>query len=299
GLSQGGVVRADTVVLAGEALPARVAQQIQEATSCRRIANIYGPTEATVYATAWYCERPVDQPPPIGRPITNTEVYVLDDRLRPVPVGVMGELYIAGTGLARGYLGRAGWTAARFIANPFGAPGQRMYRSGDLVRWAPGGQLEYLSRVDDQVKIRGFRIEPGEIEAVLATHPGISEVVVMARPDQSGNKRLMAYLVPTSDLVPATAQLRAHITHTLPDYMVPTLFVTLNELPLGPTGKLDRNALPVPNRAADPVAEYVAPRTATERVLADIWAQVLGVERVGVHDNFFELGGDSILSIQV
>ncbi|MBV9061151.1 MAG: amino acid adenylation domain-containing protein, partial [Pseudonocardiales bacterium] len=302
GLSHGqGTVRADTVVLAGEALPTRVAREIQEVTGCRRLANIYGPTEATVYATAWYHDgdTPVDQAPPIGAPITNTQVFVLDGRLRPVPVGVVGELYLAGAGLARGYLGRPGLTASRFVANPYSAPGQRMYRTGDLVRWAPAGQLEYLGRVDDQVKIRGFRIELGEIEATLATHPGISEVVVIAREDQPGTKRLVAYLVPAGQDAPSTADLRDYLTRTLPDYMVPALFVTLDELPLGPTGKLDRKALPAPDSPTAPVAAYIAPRTEIERILADIWAQVLGVDRVGVQDNFFELGGDSILSIQV
>ncbi|MDT7655186.1 MAG: hypothetical protein QOI36_6597, partial [Pseudonocardiales bacterium] len=302
GLAHGqGTVRADTVVLAGEALPARVAREIQAATSCRRIANIYGPTEACVYATAWYHDgdTPIEQAPPIGAPITNTQVFVLDGRLRPVPIGVIGELYLAGPGLARGYLGRPGLTASRFVANPFGAPGQRMYRSGDLVRWNPAAELEYLGRVDDQVKIRGFRIELGEIEAALGTHPDINEVVVVAREDQPGTKRLVAYLVPTGPDTPSTAELRDHLTQSLPDYMVPALFVTLDDLPLGPTGKLDRKALPAPDQLTTPVAEYIAPRTDTERILADIWAQVLGVDRVGVEDNFFELGGDSILSIQV
>ncbi|HEX8935881.1 MAG TPA: amino acid adenylation domain-containing protein, partial [Pseudonocardiaceae bacterium] len=301
GLSLGAAVRAETVVLAGEALSVTAAQQIQAATSCRRIANIYGPTEATVYVTAWYSEpgARVDQAPPIGRPIANTQVYVLDSGLRPVPIGVIGELYLAGAGLARGYLHRPGLTAARFVANPFGGPGERMYRSGDLARWTAGGELEYLGRVDDQVKVRGFRIELGEIETVLVSHPGVRDTVVTAREDQPGAKRLVAYLVPTSDGRPTTAELRAHISETLPDYMVPALFVTLDELPLGPTGKLDRNALPAPDQLITPVAEYVAPRTDTERVLADILGQVLGAERVGVHDNFFELGGDSILSIQV
>ncbi|HZS19595.1 MAG TPA: amino acid adenylation domain-containing protein, partial [Pseudonocardiaceae bacterium] len=302
GLAQGqGTVRADTVVLAGEALSTRVARDIQRATGCTRLANIYGPTEATVYATAGYhdSDTPIEQAPPIGAPITNTQVFVLDAWLRPVPVGVVGELYLAGAGLARGYLGRPGLTASRFVANPFGAAGERMYRTGDLVRWNPAGQLDYLGRVDDQVKIRGFRIELGEIEATLATHPGISEVVVIAREDHPGTKRLIAYVVPDGQGAPSTAELRDHLTHTLPDYMVPALFVTLDELPLGPTGKLDRNALPAPDQPSAPVATYVAPRTDTERVLADIWAQVLGVDQVGVEDNFFELGGDSILSIQV
>ncbi|HEX8934355.1 MAG TPA: amino acid adenylation domain-containing protein, partial [Pseudonocardiaceae bacterium] len=297
----GGVVRAESVVLAGEALSARVARRIQAATSCRRIANIYGPTEATVYAAAWYSEDEVqgDQAPPIGRPIANTRVFVLDAWLRPVPVGVVGELYIAGAGLARGYLNRPGLTAGRFVACPFGAPGQRMYRTGDLVRWNADGELEYLGRVDDQVKVRGFRIELGEIEAALATHPGIDQVVVTAREDQPGTKRLVAYLVAVGQEGPSAAELRTHVGRVLPDYMVPALFVTLDELPLNANGKLDRKALPAPDQPLTPIAGYVAPRTDTEQILAGIWAQVLGVDRVGVEDNFFELGGDSILSIQV
>ncbi|MGC1734298.1 MAG: non-ribosomal peptide synthase/polyketide synthase [Pseudonocardiaceae bacterium] len=308
-LSQGGVgVTADTVVLAGEALSARATREIASATSCRRIANIYGPTEATVYATAWYgdvggCDS--DQAPPIGRPISNTQTFVLDDGLRPVPVGVPGELYLAGHGLARGYLDRPGLTAQRFVANPFGAPGARMYRTGDVVRWNAAGELEYLGRVDHQVKIRGFRIELGEIEAVLAGHPDVAQVVVIARTqapsetDGSGNQRLVAYLVATGSNIPTTAALRSFLGELLPDYMVPAAFVVLAELPLNSSGKLDRRALPAPEWGGADTAAYVAPRTEAQCVVARIWAEVLGVERVGVDDNFFELGGDSILSIRV
>ncbi|HEX8934314.1 MAG TPA: condensation domain-containing protein, partial [Pseudonocardiaceae bacterium] len=266
------------------------------------VTNLYGPTETTIWSTAARLDTArLDTfgAPTIGTPIGNTQAYVLDTQLCPVPIGVAGELYLAGRGLARGYLRRPGLTAARFIANPFGARGERMYRSGDLARWAPSGKLEYLGRADEQVKIRGFRIEPGEIETVLATHPGVSEVVVIAREDQPGTKRLVAYLVAAAEQVPTTAELRAHLTHTLPDYMVPAVFVMLEALPLSVNGKVNRKALPAPDQIIEPVAEYVAPRSATEQTLTAIWVEVLGVDRVGVQDNFFELGGDSILSIQV
>jgi amino acid adenylation domain-containing protein/non-ribosomal peptide synthase protein (TIGR01720 family) len=299
-LSQGSLaVRAENVVLAGEALSARAVRDISEALPGSRIANIYGPTEATVYATAWYSEgEDLDQSPPIGRPIANTEVYVLDSGLQPVPCGVAGELYIAGRGLARGYLNRPGLTAERFVANPYGAPGSRMYRTGDVVRWSASGQVEYLGRADDQVKIRGFRIELGEVESAVTGYHDVVEAVVIARQETSGHQRLVAYLVPTTGSTPDPAALRGFVAQLLPDYMVPSAFVVLDQLPLNPNGKLDRRALPAPDWTAAS-GNYIPPRTDTERALAQIWAEVLGVERVGVEDNFFELGGDSILSIQV
>ncbi|MGH3788279.1 MAG: amino acid adenylation domain-containing protein, partial [Pseudonocardiaceae bacterium] len=262
-VSQGSAsVTANTVVLAGEALSARTAREIAAATSCRRIANIYGPTEATVYAAAWYRDADAldgDQAPPIGRPISNTQVYVLDGGLRPVPVGVPGELYLAGRGLARGYWDRPGLTAQRFVANPFGAPGSRMYQTGDVVRWNATGELEYLGRVDHQVKIRGFRVELGEIEATLAGHPDVSEVVVtaLAENNSSGSLRLVGYVVPAGDVVLNSMDLRSWLARTLPDYMVPAVFVVLDGLPLGPTGKVDRRALPAPEWGAGRSVEYV------------------------------------------
>ncbi|MGH3989246.1 MAG: condensation domain-containing protein, partial [Pseudonocardiaceae bacterium] len=217
---------------------------------------------------------------------------------RPVPVGVTGELYIAGIGLARGYLHRPGLTATRFVANPYDTPGMRMYRTGDLARWTPHGQLHYLGRADDQVKIRGFRIEPGEIETALATHPDVAQVVVIAAEAAGpGGKRLVAYVV--ADESVDSSQLRAHAADMLPDYMVPAVFVMLDALPLNASGKLDRRALPAPDVGAALATGYVAPRTDTEQTLAEIWAELLRVDRVGVEDNFFALGGDSILSIQV
>ncbi|HSV65772.1 MAG TPA: amino acid adenylation domain-containing protein, partial [Mycobacteriales bacterium] len=285
----------------GDVVPAGVVRRVLAACPGLVVVDGYGPTETTTFATSYRMAAAASVPEsvPIGRPLDNMRVYVLDGQLRPVPVGVPGELYIAGAGLARGYLDRPGLTAQRFVADPFGPPGQRMYRTGDLVRWTVGGEVEFRGRTDDQVKIRGFRIELGEIEAALATHPAIADVAVIARADQPGAKRLVAYLVPAPGIaMPEAAELREHLGATLPDYMVPSAFVVLDELPLSVNGKLDRRALPAPDLSAASIG-YQPPRTEAERVLAGIWAEVLGVGRVGVEDNFFELGGDSILSIQI
>ncbi|MGW4943412.1 non-ribosomal peptide synthase/polyketide synthase [Actinoplanes sp. NPDC004185] len=266
----------------------------------RRMINAYGPTESTV-VTSWTGPLTPGRVPPIGRPIPNTRVYVLDAALQPAPVGVAGELYVAGSGLARGYLHRPGLTAERFLADPFGAAGSRMYRTGDLARWTTAGELEFLGRADDQVKIRGFRIEPGEVEAALTAHAAVAQAVVVAREDRPGSKRLVAYVVPPAgQSAPGTVELREFLGRSLADYLVPAVFVALPALPVTANGKLDKRALPVPDPAApEPGAGYVAPRTDTERALAGIWGDVLGLDRVGVHDNFFDVGGDSILSIQV
>ena len=265
--------------------------------------NIYGPTEGTVYST-WHLvsrigEEGATQSPPIGTPIANTRVYLLDDDLKPVPPGAPGELYLAGEGLARGYLSRPALTAERFLADPFSAePGQRMYRSGDLARYLPDGQLEFLGRIDEQVKIRGYRIELGEIETALLAHPEIREAVVVADADGPA-KRLVAYLVPAGEL-PSVTELRAHLARSLPDYMIPALFIELERLPLTPNGKLDRKALPAPDSSRPELGhEYVEPRSTREQTLAAIFATVLRLERVGIYDDFFALGGDSILSIQI
>ncbi|MDT7797559.1 MAG: hypothetical protein QOI78_992, partial [Actinomycetota bacterium] len=274
----------------GDVVPAAAVRQVRDACPGLTVVDGYGPTETTTFASR--CVLPPDEPVPdvvpIGGPLDNMAAYVLDAGLRPVPPGVAGELFVAGTGVARGYLGRPGLTAERFVANPFGAPGARMYRTGDVAGWSAGGMLEFVGRADDQVKIRGFRIELGEIENALAAHPGVAEAVVVTR-----DKRLVAYLVGTA----TTTDLRAWLQRDLPDYMVPAAFVTLDALPLSRNGKVDRQALPEP--AAEPAAGYLPPRTETERVLAGVWADVLGVPAVGIEDNFFELGGDSILSIQV
>ena len=281
------------VFVGGEALASNLAREVTSGWNVRLV-NLYGPTETTIQVTSWSWQHDGDgQFAPIGRPIWNTRVYVLDDGLQPVPVGVAGELYIAGSGLARGYLNRPGLTAERFVADPFGPPGSRMYRTGDRARWRPEGTLHFLGRADHQVKIRGFRIEPGEIEATLGQHDGVAQAAVVAREDRAGDKHLVGYVVPAAGHVPDATMLRQHLARTLPDYMVPAAFVVLDALPLTPSGKLDRNALPAPDQ--QPVTEYTPPRTATERVLAGLWAETFGLARVGIHDNFFDLGGHSLL----
>ncbi|GAB2776620.1 non-ribosomal peptide synthetase [Streptomyces chlorus] len=259
--------------------------------------NMYGPTECTVDATYGRCADHPDRPV-IGRPGRNLRAHVLDGALRPVPPGVPGELYLAGAQVARGYLGRPGLTASRFLADPFGAPGQRMYRTGDRARWDERGLLEFLGRADEQIKIRGFRIEPGEVEAALLAHPDVSEAVVTAR-EHAGRLMLVAYLVPAQNAVPTADELRLALRRTLPDHMVPAAFVPLARIPRTSSGKTDRRALPAPPTQPDPATTYVAPRPGTEETLAAIWADVLRTERVGARDNFFALGGDSILSIQI
>ncbi|MDH6228214.1 amino acid adenylation domain-containing protein/non-ribosomal peptide synthase protein (TIGR01720 family) [Streptomyces sp. MJP52] len=260
--------------------------------------NVYGPTETTVDAVYGRCADSPDRPV-IGRPGRNLRAHVLDGALRPVPPGVPGELYLAGPQVARGYVGRPGLTAARFLPDPFGrTPGERMYRTGDRVRWDAQGRLEFLGRVDEQVKIRGFRIEPGEVEAALLTHPDVADAAVAAR-DHAGRTMLVAYLVPAADRVPPSDELRVRLRRTLPDHMVPTAFVPLERIPRTSGGKTDRRALPAPPAQPDSTTPWVAPRAGTEERLAEIWKDVLGVERVGAQDNFFSLGGDSILSIQI
>ncbi|MBV8858951.1 MAG: amino acid adenylation domain-containing protein [Acidobacteria bacterium] len=290
------------VICSGEALPFELQERFHARLPATGLHNLYGPTEAAVDVTFWECER--DSPRrvvPIGRPIANTQIYILDRETAPVPAGVAGELHIGGIGVARGYLNRPALTAEKFIPDPFSAePGARLYRTGDLARHLADGEVEYLGRLDHQVKVRGFRIELGEIEAALARHPSVREAVVLAREDAPGMKRLVAYFVAEPQSAPTLAELRAHLKELLPEYMIPTAFVTLERMPLSPNGKVDRKALPAPDKSKLTAGtEFVAPRGANEETLAAIWAQVLRLERVGARDNFFELGGDSILSIQV
>jgi amino acid adenylation domain-containing protein/non-ribosomal peptide synthase protein (TIGR01720 family) len=268
-----------------------------------KLVNNYGPTENTVVTTSGgiSSRELIDRTPTIGRPIANTQVYLLDKNLQPVPIGIPGEIYVGGAGLARGYLNHPDLTALAFISNPFSnTPSRRLYKTGDLARYLPEGNIEFLGRLDDQVKIRGFRIELGEIEAVLGQHPAVAETVVVVREDIPGNKRLVAYLVTKESLAPSMQELHRFLKQQLPEYMVPSAFVLLDALPLTANGKVDRLALPAPDTTRPELAgTYVAPQSSVEELLAGIWTDVLGLEKVGIHDNFFELGGDSILSIQI
>ncbi|HLL47433.1 MAG TPA: amino acid adenylation domain-containing protein, partial [Longimicrobiaceae bacterium] len=285
------------VVCSGEALPPALVERFHERfPPLVELHNLYGPTEAAVDVSWWACERQdsVDVVP-IGRPILNTRLYVLDAGLQPVPVGAPGELYIGGVQVARGYLNRPALTASRFVPDPLGpGAGSRLYATGDRARWRADGAIEYLGRLDDQVKIRGFRIEPGEIEAALRRHDGVRECVVVAREDRPGDRRLVAYVVGDVE----TCALRAHVRRTLPEYMVPTAFVFVDALPLTPNGKLDVRALPAPEYTAE-TDRSVAPRTPVEEVLAGIWADVLRLEGVGVEESFVRLGGHSLLAMRV
>lgn len=285
------------VLCGGEALPVDLGDALVEC--CAELWNLYGPTETTIWSTVAHVTS-CGQPAPVGRPIANTSVYILDGLGQSVPVGTTGEIWIGGLGVARGYLGRAELTAERFVADPFaGRPGARMYRTGDLGRFRPDGVIECLGRADTQVKVRGHRIELGEIETVLQSHPGVLQAVVVARNDAPGQTRLVAYVVPNGGDV-AAPELRKLVRRTLPDYMVPSVYVRLDAVPRTPNGKIDRKALPPPEPVSEaPAQAHELPRNSAERIVAESWGKALGVEGVGIHDNFFDLGGHSLLSLQV
>ena len=291
------------LIVGGDVLDPRVIARVLQRSSPQHLINGYGPTETTTFAITYEVSEIPARPKsiPIGRPISNTRIYILDGHGEPVPIGVAGEIYIGGAGVARGYLNRPELTAERFVADPFAEePDARMYKTGDLGRYLPDGTIEFLGRNDFQVKIRGFRIELGEIEARLAQHPAVREAVVLAREDGPGDKRLVAYYTVATEAEAAGAEaLRRHLSAALPEYMVPAAYVRLEALPLTANGKLDRKALPAPDGAAYAARGYEAPAGEIEMRLARIWAEVLGLERVGRHDNFFELGGHSLMAVMV
>ena len=309
--SGGRVLPRRYLLVGGEALPWELVERVRESfggSTCR-IINHYGPTETTVGSLTYHLgdadeeKRVAEQSAtvPIGRPLANTAAYILDEQLEVVPAGVVGELYLGGDGVAAGYLHQEGQTKERFVVDPFNQQaGARMYKTGDLVRYLPGGNIEFLGRRDDQVKIRGYRVELAEVEVVLREHEGVREAVVVAREDHTGDRRLVAYLVAAPEQALMTDQLRGFLREKLPEYMVPQTFVLLKALPLTRNGKVDRQALPAPDQERSDLGQaFVAPRTPTEEALARIWAEVLRLERVGVNDNFFELGGHSLLVTQV
>ncbi len=289
-----------TLVSAGEACTAEV---VRRWSPGRLFINAYGPTEATVCASLKVCGGEVLGAPTVGRPMSNTRAYVLDASLRPLPAGVAGELCVGGVGVARGYVGRPGLTAERFVPDPFvESAGERLYRTGDLALLLADGEIEFLGRMDRQVKVRGFRIETGEVEAALASHASVAAAVVVAQGESVEQRRLVAYFVPAEGgvEVPSASELRAFVQGRLPEYMTPAVFVELEQLPLTPNGKVDLRALPSPDiQRPSPGREFVGPRTPAEQLIAGIWAEVLGAERVGVEDNFFDLGGHSLLATQL
>jgi amino acid adenylation domain-containing protein len=288
------------VNLAGEALNKQLVDEIYNNSSVQVVRNLYGPSEDTTYSTFEVVARGNEVT--IGRPISNSQVYLLDAQMQPVPVGVAGEVYIAGAGLARGYLNRPDLTAERFVVGPFGKnAGGRLYKTGDIAKYRADGRIEYIGRKDHQVKVRGFRIEPGEIEAALNEHPAVRKAVVVVREDVAGDKRLVGYVVGREESEEVKiAELKSYLKERLPEYMVPGAIVVMGELPLTANGKLDRKALPAADGATlNEEKEFIAPRNVVEEMLASIWTEVLGIERLGINDNFFEIGGHSLLATQV
>ena len=293
-----------TVNLAGEPLQPRLVEQLYNLGTVESVMDLYGPSETTTYST--FTRRVVGGQVSVGRPISGTQVYILDRRLNPVPVGTVGEIHIAGAGVARGYLGRPELTAEKFIPDPFSSQaGARFYRTGDLGRWTLTGQIELAGRVDEQVKIRGFRVEPGEIEAVICQHPLVSRALVIVREDLEGNKKLVGYVIAKQGTEVTGAQLRGYLKEKLPEYLVPSAFVLLDEFQLTPSGKIDRRALPAPGVNKSQVSKsYAPPRTPVQKMLVNIWSNLLGIDPVGpdridIEDDFFELGGHSLLATQL
>ncbi|BBD60329.1 amino acid adenylation domain-containing protein [Nostoc sp. HK-01] len=290
------------ITCGGEALPVELIERFFERLCLDNVLfNCYGPTEASIDASFWKCQRGTNYlVAPIGCPITNTEIYILNEDLQPVAIGEPGELYIGGVGLARGYLNRPQLTAEKFIPHLFSQePGARLYKTGDLVSYLPDSNIEFLGRIDQQLKIRGFRIELGEIEATLNQHPALKQTLVMAREDVPGNKRLVAYVVAHPEQIPSQSQLHRFLQDKLPEYMIPATFVFLDALPLNPNGKVDRRSLPAPESFIQKLTEFIAPSNSLELQLAQIWQQVLGIQSLGVKDNFFELGGNSLLAMRL
>ncbi|MEH2281772.1 MAG: amino acid adenylation domain-containing protein, partial [Nostoc sp.] len=291
------------LLFGGEAVDPRWVQEVLEKGAPQQLLHVYGPTENTTFSS-WYLVEDLPTTAttiPIGRPISNTQIYIFDQNLQLVPVGVPGELYIGGVGLAQGYFNARELTQEKFIPNPFAGSrgGERLYKTGDLARYLPDGNIEYLVRIDNQVKIRGFRIELGEIEAVLSQHEDVQVCCVIAREDNPGDKRLVAYIVPQLQITPTISVLRSFLKEKLSEYMIPSAFVILESLPLTPNGKIDRRALPAPETSSELSEKYVAPRSPIEEILSLVWTQILKVELVGRHDNFFELGGHSLLATQL
>jgi acyl-coenzyme A synthetase/AMP-(fatty) acid ligase/acyl carrier protein len=289
-------------VIGGENLVAESLVLWRRFAPATRLINEYGPTETVVVCCTYEVgpNDPVTGSVPIGRPIANTQLYILDRYMNPVPIGVVGELYIGGAGVARGYLNRAELTKERFIADPFSKQsGARMYKTGDVARYRKDGILEYFGRVDNQVKVRGYRIELGEIEATLASAPGVKSCAVLVREDEPGNKQLVGYVVPKEGASPSAEGLQQFVKQKLPEYMAPAHFVFLSSIPLTTNGKVDRKALPAPIYGSAPAGtDFAAPRTETEKAIADIWTSLMKLERIGIHDDFFDFGGHSLMAMK-
>ncbi|MCP5063167.1 MAG: AMP-binding protein, partial [Ignavibacteriae bacterium] len=286
-----------TIIVAGEKCSSELANRW---SMNRQFVNAYGPTETTVCASMFTCPNKCEVNPPIGKSINNFQLYILDKNLIPVPVGIPGELYISGVGLARGYHNKPELSAEKFLPNPFSSkPGDKIYKSGDLVKYLPSGDIEFLGRVDNQVKLRGFRIELDEIESVISSYVQVNEALVMVREDSPGLKQLVTYMVSSKNVSIDLAELRTFLRSKLPEYMVPVSYIILEEFPLTPSKKIDLKALPIPDSSHKTVkAEYVQPRNETEKIISEIGKELLGIDRMGIYDNFFELGGHSLLATQ-